>query len=153
MGRSSVTYDGQATGPSGWIKAELTNGWTDESLSSMTGATEILRPGSSVVFYTTVPTNALRWKFGFAVRTPSLRERAYFWVPNGWWNRVYPICEWPRLLPYKTGPECEIRSEVFELGQTNSATTPLHNFSLHWTGSSRFSLVSMATSLAAAPGQ
>jgi hypothetical protein len=28
-----------------------------------------------------------------------------------------------------------------------------HNFSLHWTGSSRFSLVSMATPLAAAPGQ
>jgi hypothetical protein len=27
------------------------------------------------------------------------------------------------------------------------------NFALHWTGSSRFSLVSMATALAAAPGQ
>jgi hypothetical protein len=27
------------------------------------------------------------------------------------------------------------------------------NFSLHWTGSSRFSLLSMATALAAAPGQ
>jgi hypothetical protein len=27
------------------------------------------------------------------------------------------------------------------------------NFSLHWTGSSRFSLLSVATSLAAAPGQ
>jgi len=31
--------------------------------------------------------------------------------------------------------------------------TPLPNFSLHWTGSSRFSLVSMAPSLAAAPSQ
>jgi hypothetical protein len=28
-----------------------------------------------------------------------------------------------------------------------------HNFTLHWTGSSRFSLVSMASALAAAPGQ
>jgi len=27
------------------------------------------------------------------------------------------------------------------------------NFSLHWTGSSRFGLVSVASSLAAAPGQ
>ena len=27
------------------------------------------------------------------------------------------------------------------------------NFALHWTGSSRFSLVSMATALVAAPGQ
>jgi hypothetical protein len=27
------------------------------------------------------------------------------------------------------------------------------NFTLHWTGSSRFSLVSMGTLLAAAPGQ
>ena len=27
------------------------------------------------------------------------------------------------------------------------------NFALHWTGSSRFSLVPMATALAAAPGQ
>ncbi len=27
------------------------------------------------------------------------------------------------------------------------------NFALHWTGSSRFSLFSMMTSLAAAPGQ
>jgi hypothetical protein len=31
--------------------------------------------------------------------------------------------------------------------------TPLPNFSLHWTGSSRFSLASIETSLAAAPGQ
>jgi hypothetical protein len=29
----------------------------------------------------------------------------------------------------------------------------LPNFALHWTGSSRFSLVLMRTSLAAAPGQ
>jgi hypothetical protein len=28
-----------------------------------------------------------------------------------------------------------------------------HNFSLHWTGSSRFSLVPIASALAAAPGQ
>jgi hypothetical protein len=132
-GSSSISYDGRATGPSGWLKVESTNGWADEPLSSMTGATEMLRPGASVVFYTMVPTNTLRWQFGFSVRTASLRERAYFSVPGGWWNRVHPFCEWPRLLPHKTGSDCEIRSQVFELGQTNSAsaTTPLHNNAMH----------------------
>ncbi len=122
---SSVTYDGRATGPSGWMKVELTNGWTDKPLSSMIGATEILRPGSSVDFWTVVPTNALRWHFGFTVRTASLRERVYFRVPGGWWDRVHPVCEWPRLLSHKTGPQCEIKSEVFELGETNGASAPL----------------------------
>jgi hypothetical protein len=38
---------------------------------------------------------------------------------------------------------------------TSSYTVNLNwpNFSLHWTGSSRFSLVSMPVALAAAPGQ
>jgi len=126
-GSSSVSYDGQATGPSGWMKVELTNGWADEPLSSMTGATELLRPGSSIVFYAVVPKNALRWQFGFLVRTASLRERAYFRVLGGWWNQVHPICEWPRLLPHKTGPEQEIRSEVFDLRQTNSPAQGSHN--------------------------
>jgi hypothetical protein len=32
-------------------------------------------------------------------------------------------------------------------------TQPMPNLPLHWTGSNRFSLVSMGTPLAAAPGQ
>src|SRR5262245_52668021 len=85
-GSSSVSFDGRATGPSGWLKVESANGWAGGPLSSMTGATEMLRAGSSVVFYAVVPTRALRWQFGFSVRTASLRERAYFSVPGGWWS-------------------------------------------------------------------
>lgn len=39
------------------------------------------------------------------------------------------------------------------IGSAMRASEAAHNFALHWAGSSRFSLVSMATSLAAAPGQ
>jgi hypothetical protein len=42
---------------------------------------------------------------------------------------------------------------VAEVELHATARTSAHNLPLHWTGSSRFSLVPMAASVAAAPGQ
>ncbi len=52
------------------------------------------------------------------------------------WRRMSPEVMLPRVSAGTGGP----------FGRA-------HNFSLHWTGSSRFRLVSMATPLAAAPGR
>jgi hypothetical protein len=50
-------------------------------------------------------------------------------------------------------PVVERIHELFERSFRSARTDSATNFSLHWTGSSRFSLVPMATSVAAAPGQ
>jgi hypothetical protein len=49
------------------------------------------------------------------------------------------------------GLDSSANAEVVEMSLPFRALPP--NISLHWTGSSRFSLFSIATSLAAAPGQ
>ena len=126
-GNSSVSYDSQATGPSGWMRIQSTNGWADEALSAMAGAPMLLRPGSSIVFSAVMPTNTLRWQFGFVARTASLRERVFWRVPGGWWNRVYLLREWPRLFPHKTGLEQEVKSDIFEPHLTRTSTNDAHN--------------------------
>jgi len=66
-------------------------------------------------------------------------------------------------LSFDLSVSCLCSSRVFglsagqssrRLGQEADLMTARHpSFPLHWTGSSRFSLLSMATALAAAPGQ
>jgi hypothetical protein len=124
MGNSSISYDSQATGPSGWLRIQSTNGWADESLSAMTGSLVLLEPGSNIVFRTSMPTNTLRWQFGFNVRVSSLRERALWKMPDVWWSHVPLLREWPRLLPpSRARGGQEIRSEVFELPEASKRSS------------------------------
>jgi hypothetical protein len=66
---------------------------------------------------------------------------------SGLANRLPKLYDWVAChLPAKRPPAREVTVEIDLSGGA-------HNFPLHWTGSSRFSLPSMATALAAAPGQ
>ena len=118
QGEASVSYDSTALGPSGWVKAEISTGWNNDSIGAFTGSLMILQPGSNTEFSVVIPLETRRWQIGFNVRTASMRERAIWNVRDGWWNRTYIFSSWPRLLPDMKGPEREVQSEVFEVPKT-----------------------------------
>jgi hypothetical protein len=67
-------------------------------------------------------------------------------------NYFIPAMRFNKKLPghfRRLDIEVKLPARTSKAGETKGP----HNFSLHWTGSSRFSLVSMEAALAAAPGQ
>jgi hypothetical protein len=87
-------------------------------------------------------------------RGASLRWRAEgFLVDHDWFSKAPRLFGWPTLrLPEH--PKWRRSVLEFELPkETRFSTNKMHNLTLHWTGSSRFSLVPMGPPLAAAPGQ
>jgi hypothetical protein len=87
-------------------------------------------------------------------RGESLRWRAYsFLVGHDWFRKAPRLFGW-LILRLPEHPKWQRSVLEFELpNETGSKTRSMHNLPLHWTGSSRFGLVPMGTSVAAAPGQ
>ncbi len=104
-------------------------------------------------------TEAVRLAFGYLYQTVAGK---WYWrccysyynsKPVGWAApRLRSILDTPRFRHWSC-----YAPVTYELALPGSVPKQLrrseHNFSLHWTGSSRFSLVPIGTSLAAAPGQ
>jgi len=132
IGSGSVSYYRAGTAPGGWLKTESASGWTDASLGVFTGALMVLEPGSNDDFSAVFPTNVFRWQFGFSIRTAGVRERAIWRVLESRISRKVPeLLFYPiRLLPDRTGPGLELKSEMFEV--SNAASSP-HDKSLHTT--------------------
>jgi hypothetical protein len=90
-------------------------------------------------------------------RGESLRWRAEgFLVGHDWFRKAPRLFGWLTLrLPEH--PKWRRTVLEFELPKQSehpsAGTSMVHNLTLHWTGSSRFSSLLMGTSLAAAPGQ
>jgi hypothetical protein len=131
-GGGAIAYAAWGDWPFGWANAETDQGATNGDLAPrFTGGTVVLPSGSNILFRVYLPTNTVRWQCGFSVWTSSARE-------NVRWKLIQTRPPPPlrplrgffyglllRLPPAKPGPEIEIKSELFEVGQTVRATNEM----------------------------
>ena len=74
-GPGVACYDSVGLTPCGRVKALTPAGWTNRPFTSPRGRTFALPPGAAVSFAVTLPTGALRWKYGLQVHTGGSRGR------------------------------------------------------------------------------
>lgn len=139
-GRSVVSYGAWGSTPYGWIEAETGTGSTNLDMApNFTGSTIVLHPRRTQFFSLYMPSDTVRWRCGFTIRTATGRERVAFrLIRIGVDRAVRPVREaliWllDCLLPNNRHrmPERELESEWFnvtfavdELPATSGAGVP-----------------------------
>jgi len=120
------------------VEARVNGHWT--------GPWEVFGGRDKVVFVIPAEADACRLLVEVQRRSPC--ERAYMFFERCRLANYMPkLCGWIACrLPSKRSPAKDVTVEVDLPGRP-------HNDPLHWTGTSRFSLASIALPLAAAPGQ
>lgn len=107
-------------------------------------------PGSQRLFVARVPHAATAVRIACDCRRVGLLGRLELLASRRW-----PVLDQRIVAPQASCfPQPSVWHPITaEVQLRGTARTSAHNLPLHWTGSSRFSSVSMASSLAAAPGQ